>query len=1234
MPDTPDTPARGSSVDAVTESSADVRACVQTEPAAALTRASELRRVAHLVGDTALEADAAHTQALAALALHEADQAEAYAAQAARLCATAGLLGPMCGALLTRARAALAAGDADAAARACQDIESHESSTGPTQTLADALLLRATIHFRGGQYAAALEALQRSADLRVILGDDEGHAKCLNNIALVHEARQEYPQALSAFTRCLEYLRVKALPLDSLLSMCLVNIGLVYRELGDHANALRSLEQGIEAAQRTSTFVSLVAGHNELGLMRRELGQLDGAVEAFTHALHVARAHELRHEAAEVLDNLGQTYALLGRAEAARATFEEARRLATELDSKPCLMNVLLHVAALDHAEGNATAALRELRAALDLTRHTEGRQQALQVHEQLAQVYHALGHDGEAFEHLMHVLREQRALARDDTERRVRNVTEQLELERARSQAEMYRQMNELTLRAKEAAEAEVRDRTAELELAQLETVARLGVAAEYRDDRTGRHTYRVGNIAALLARALGLPDERVHLIRLAARLHDVGKIGVPDAVLLKTGRYTPEEYEIMRHHTTIGARVLQGGRSELIRLAEEIALTHHERWDGQGYPRGLSGTDIPLPGRIVAVADVWDALTTARPYKVAWTVEDAAAELRALSGSHFDPDIVAAMLALVADGILDEHLGDTDAEAFPPRAVDRLRVTGEDAAHASIPHEVRAYVDELVHDAWQARFQDPEVFTAKTRQARRVAEEHGYDRGAGYAMRNEAFARLHENAVPAALQLLHDALAAGERHDDLVLQRDCALLLSSAYARLHSTERSVEHCRAALTFSETMHDDVGRAKALANLGLLHKNLGQTDQAVKYLRDALAIHEQHGNTDGRLTCLYNLADVLLEAHASDEATTVAETAVTLAEKAGNFVVRVLATSVLARALEDRGATQRALALHEEAWQAIEPRKQNFAEIAAWTAVYAGGARLRSGADATGRDLLNEALRLAEQHDLKRVALEAHRVYTDHERAAGNTERLLAHVETMHQLQLDIHRHEHSQRTAAMLVEFELDRARAEAESYRTRTVELASANVALEKANREKTALLAALQEQSKLLERQLQEDALTGLYTRRRIEEQLQMEFRAHAAAGRPLAVVMVDVDHFKRINDDLSHMIGDDVLRRVSQLFLQHSRPTDWVGRYGGEEFLLVLPDTTLTQALGVAERIRRAVETHPWHELHPELRVTLSAGVCTRTDVSDHEKLLALADKQLYHAKHAGRNCVRA
>ena len=229
---------------------------------------------------------------------------------------------------------------------------------------------------------------------------------------------------------------------------------------------------------------------------------------------------------------------------------------------------------------------------------------------------------------------------------------------------------------------EAKVRERTRELEAAQIEIIERLARAAEFRDDNTGQHTERVGQMAALLARQLGLPDPQVSLIRRAAPLHDVGKIGIPDAVLLKLGQADARRVragEDAHHHRRAHP---VGQPLRVLRLAEEIAFSHHERWDGDGYV-GIRQDQIPLAGRIVAVADVFDALTQKRPYKAAWPIAEAIAEIERQRTRQFDPEIVDAFLRVIEQQSPRVRRHDRSASAMHIRSAD-CRGLAAHARHA----------------------------------------------------------------------------------------------------------------------------------------------------------------------------------------------------------------------------------------------------------------------------------------------------------------------------------------------------------------------------------------------------------------------------------------------------------------------------------------------------------------------------------------------------------------------
>lgn len=193
-----------------------------------------------------------------------------------------------------------------------------------------------------------------------------------------------------------------------------------------------------------------------------------------------------------------------------------------------------------------------------------------------------------------------------------------------------------------KRSLEVQVQERTVELDHTRLQVIHRLGRAAEYRDNETGMHVIRMSHYAYAIGTAAGLDREAAELMLNAAPMHDVGKIGVPDSILIKPAKLSSDEWAIMRRHCDYGASIIGDYPHPLFQASRTIALTHHEKWNGGGYPQGLAGEDIPLMGRIVAIADVFDALTTVRPYKAAWPVEEALDWIKAQRGEHFDPELV----------------------------------------------------------------------------------------------------------------------------------------------------------------------------------------------------------------------------------------------------------------------------------------------------------------------------------------------------------------------------------------------------------------------------------------------------------------------------------------------------------------------------------------------------------------------------------------------------------------
>lgn len=219
--------------------------------------------------------------------------------------------------------------------------------------------------------------------------------------------------------------------------------------------------------------------------------------------------------------------------------------------------------------------------------------------------------------------------------------------------QKTLEEEVDKRTLQLRQAFE-ELKKASEKIEKASLETTVRLSQAAEYKDKETGSHIKRMGYYTVAIAKAMGLPPQDIEAMLYAAPMHDIGKIGIPDRILLKPGALDEQEWEVMKQHTVIGRNILSGSDSFVIQMADEIASAHHEKWDGSGYPNGLKGSEIPLWGRISAIADVFDALTTERPYKKAFSLDQSLEILKQCRGTHFDPDVFDAFFS-VLDEILE---------------------------------------------------------------------------------------------------------------------------------------------------------------------------------------------------------------------------------------------------------------------------------------------------------------------------------------------------------------------------------------------------------------------------------------------------------------------------------------------------------------------------------------------------------------------------------------------------
>ncbi len=368
--------------------------------------------------------------------------------------------------------------------------------------------------------------------------------------------------------------------------------------------------------------------------------QAERGIELGNHVLLVCPVAEApqRAQLCTAHITLARLHLLRGRLSAAERELMAARDCDAGIGFSRTKLRLQITAALIDHEKGRLRQAVQSLKEALVLAGTDSSlTKEALSA---LVTIYEKEGHPNSALKYLQ----------------RLSALTEPVNLDQVRDRLSTLglvdRYDGEMAPLDAESFNNDFRMRTASLRRSlidsQVEVLERLAVAAEMRDDVTGMHCYRVGKWAQMIALEMGLPAMEADSIEIAARLHDIGKIGVPDHILMKPGKLDAAETEVIRRHAVMGARLLSRSKTPQIRIAEKVAMTHHERWDGQGYPQGLSGENIPLAGRITAVADVFDALAHERPYKHAWTEEDALRMIQSLSGCAFDPAVVSAFLSV----------------------------------------------------------------------------------------------------------------------------------------------------------------------------------------------------------------------------------------------------------------------------------------------------------------------------------------------------------------------------------------------------------------------------------------------------------------------------------------------------------------------------------------------------------------------------------------------------------
>lgn len=502
-------------------------------------------------------------------------------------------------------------------------------------------LIRALILIARSCFAAAtprdgLIALERAEAVAAALPDSDLKRQLFNVKGSLYMDMGDFTQSFEAFAQTADIAR--RLDNRDALARVMANLSALFVDFGAYWDGLKLGEKvlAMDTQQPLNRVIIMTALNNmteaclathqaERGI---ELGNrvlLESPRDETPHRAHLCMTHVL----------LARLHLLRGRISAAERELNAARDFEQSTGYPRAALKVAVAAALIDHEKGRLRQAIQSLKELL--VRSSTDSAVIKDVLSALVTIYEKEGHPKSALKYLQRLSAMSERVNFDHARKRLAEMG----LIDADARDSGLTTANMLATNDFRLQTANLRKRMID---SQVEVLERVAVAAELRDDVTGMHCYRVGKWANLVALEMGLTAVEADAIEIAARLHDIGKIGIPDELLRKPGKLTTAEYEVMKRHAVLGARLLSRSKTPQIRLAEKVALSHHEHWDGTGYPQGLSRDGIPLAGRITAVVDVFDALTHERPYKHAWPAEEALAEIWRLSDSWFDPKVVAA--------------------------------------------------------------------------------------------------------------------------------------------------------------------------------------------------------------------------------------------------------------------------------------------------------------------------------------------------------------------------------------------------------------------------------------------------------------------------------------------------------------------------------------------------------------------------------------------------------------
>jgi diguanylate cyclase (GGDEF)-like protein len=544
---------------------------------------------------------------------------------------------------------------------------------------------------------------------------------------------------------------------------------------------------------------------------------------------------------------------------------------------------------------------------------------------------------------------------------------------------------------------------------------------------------------------------------------------------------------------------------------------------------------------------------------------------------------------------------------------------------------------VDLLNEYVWEIKDINPQRGLELSNVAHALAKKFGYERGAVHSLYHRAICKYMLSDYENALSELLYVLSAYQNLGDKVLQGRVLNWIGNIHYRLGDYPVAINYYMKSLRLKEEVGDKLGEAYSYNDLGCVYGRLNDTPKAFAYFSKSLSLKEELGNLQGQAHTLNELGDAYQRIGDRRRALDYYQKALDIRTRIGDKRGQGVTLANIGSVHQQQNEMDEAEKFYLQSLNILREVGHKYAETSTLTRL--GKLLIEKNECERALQYLLPALALAEEIKSKEWTYKAHEALAQAYERLGNLKKALSHFKAFHALKEEVMTRETAQKLRTMSIQHDTEKAQRESEIYRLKNVELVKANEELQRlmeslreANTQKTALLLQVQEQAKALERQAREDSLTKLFNRRYLDSQLEQELDRAKRYARPLSVAMLDIDFFKQVNDRFSHQVGDEVLRELAKILRSESRSNDIIGRYGGEEFVIIFPETPLLKAVSACEKTRLMIQAYNWQKVHPELSITVSIGVVERTTQENIDQLLSAADKKLYEAKRTGRNKV--